>query len=125
MKNADIDAGVGESVFKNFRVKNKSDIDIEGVMKTRFENCELNQSDIDTGIGEVYFSGKILGNTEIDMGVGEAEFNIDGFKNEYDIDYDKGVGEVNINGGETSHIPSKPIKIDLDCGVGEVTFNFK
>lgn len=124
VKNADIDAGVGESVFKNFRVKNKSDIDI-GVGETRFENCELNQSNIDTGIGEVYFSGKISGNTEIDMGVGEAEFNIDGYKNEYDIDYDKGVGEVNINGGETSHIPSKPIKIDLDCGVGEVTFNFK
>lgn len=124
VKNASVDCGVGESVFKNFKVTNKADIDI-GVGETKFENCELNKSDIDTGVGELYFSGKISGYTEIDMGVGEAEFNIDGFKNEYDIDYDKGVGEVNISGSETSYITSVPIKIDLDCGVGEVTFKFK
>lgn len=124
VKNANIDCGVGESIFKNFKVKDKVDIDI-GVGETRFENCELNKSHIDAGVGEIYFSGKILGDAEIDMGVGEAEFNIDGYKNNYEIDYDKGVGEVNISGSETSYVTSVPIKIDLDCGVGEVTFKFK
>lgn len=124
VRNAEIDTGVGESVFKNFKVKNKTDLDL-GVGDVRFENCELNRSDIDAGVGELFFSGKISGYTDIDMGVGEAEFNIDGFKNDYDINYDKGIGEVIINGGETSHVPSKPIQIDLDCGVGEVKFNFK
>lgn len=122
-KYSDIDCGVGKNVFKNLVITGNSDIDI-GVGETRFEDCELNANDIDTGVGEVYFSGKILGDTEIDMGIGKVVFDVDGYKNEYDIDYDKGIGKVNIIGSDSVNATNK-VKLDLDCGVGEVSFNFK
>lgn len=138
-ENMNIDSGVGEFLFENLTC-NRSDIDcgvgdIEfkglnignmnldgGVGSIKITDSTLNKSDIDAGVGEIDFQGKILGNTDISLGVGYAKFDIDGFRNDYQINSD-GMVDINYN-DDTSENQGK-IRIDLDTGVGEVDFNFK
>lgn len=138
-----IDCGVGEFVFENLTCE-KSDIDcgvgnVEfiglnvdnleldgGVGEIKITDSALGRSDIDTGVGEINFQGKILGDTDISIGVGYAKFDIDGFRNDYQIDTD-GMADINcdINYSDNSSENHRKIQIDLDTGVGKADFNFK
>lgn len=142
----DIDCGVGKFVFENLTCK-KSDIDcgvgdIEftglnvgnmeldgGVGKIKITDSTLDRSDIETGVGDINFQGKILGDTDISIGVGSAKFDIDGFRNDYQINTD-GMADINYSDNTSFSAPPtsenhRMIRIDLDTGVGEVDFNFK
>ena len=124
----DFDGGVGENYFNNVIVLNEADFDF-GVGETDMQGCEFVVSDFDIGVGEFYFKGKLTGDTNIDTGVGEVTMDIDGYREEYKINYDKGLGDVDINSGSGSPTSSsyepESIYLDLDCGVGDVTINFK
>lgn len=124
-KEADCDFGVGTGKIENMTVTGKTDIDA-GVGEVRMVNCSLCVTDIDCGVGEVDFSGRINGALDIDGGVGECNFKIDGYRDEYDIDSDSGIGDVSISGSKTpSGSVGKRIPIKVSCGVGEVNLTFK
>ena len=121
----DFDGGVGENSFTNLKVSRKADINL-GVGKTSIVESSFNRSDIDVGVGKFDFSGKLNGDTDIDGGVGSVTMDIDGYKLDYNINYNKGVGDVEINGSDlASSNANIKHRIDLDCGVGEVKLNFK
>ena len=118
----DFDGGVGENNFSNLNVLGNANIDL-GVGKTAISESALNQSEINVGVGRFDFSGKLNGDTDIDSGVGSVTMDIDGYKLDYNINYDKGVGDVEINGADRETATIKH-DIDIDCGVGEVKLNF-
>lgn len=119
----DFDGGVGENTLTNLNVSRNADMSL-GVGKTSIVQSSFNNSDIDVGVGKFDFSGKLNGDTDIDSGVGSVTMDIDGYKLDYNINYNKGVGDVEINGSNIESTNEKH-KIDLDCGVGEVKLNFK
>lgn len=119
----DFDGGVGENTLTNLNVSRNADMSL-GVGKTSIVQSSFNNSDIDVGVGKFDFSGKLNGDTDIDSGVGSVTMDIDGYKLDYNINYDKGVGDVEINGSNIESTNEKH-KIDIDCGVGEVNLNFK
>ncbi|MGN0602175.1 MAG: hypothetical protein ACI4I7_05640 [Oscillospiraceae bacterium] len=122
--NLEFDGGVGENNLTNVTASGNSDLDF-GVGKTTMKNCSLSGSEIDVGVGEFYYSGKINGNTSVNSGVGSVTMDIDGYKNEYKITTDKGVGEINISGSETDYVSNSTKSLELDSGVGEMNINFK
>ena len=119
----DIDGGVGENRLENIIVLEEADLEF-GVGETHMENCSLPKSKISVGVGEFVFSGKLEGDTKLNSGVGEVSMNIDGYKGDYDIDCDKGIGDTNITGSELSTSADKK-KLDIHCGIGEVNVSFK
>ena len=128
VRKLDYDGGVGENYFNNVKVLEDAELDF-GVGETQMESCVIQRGDIDVGVGELYFSGNILGDTSVDTGVGEVKMDIDGYRNDYEINYDQGIGEVNINSSTesvtSSTMAATRIRLDLDCGIGDVTVNFK
>ena len=121
----DFDGGVGENTLTNLNVSRNADMSL-GVGKTSIVQSSFNNSDIDVGVGKFDFSGKLNGDTDIDSGVGSVTMDIDGYKLDYNINYNKGVGDVEINGSDlASSNANRKHRIDLDCGVGEVKLNFK
>ena len=121
----DFDGGVGENTLTNLNVSRNADMSL-GVGKTSIVQSSFNNSDIDVGVGKFDFSGKLNGDTDIDSGVGSVTMDIDGYKLDYNINYNKGVGDVEINGSDlASSNANIKHRIDLDCGVGEVNLNFK
>ena len=128
VRELDFDGGVGEYFLENITVLGETDFDL-GVGDTEMTDCNLNISDIDVGVGDLIFTGRMWGDTNVDTGVGDVVLNIDGYRDAYIIDVDKGVGDVDINEGVGSAITDEyepnSIFFDLDCGVGDVTVNFK
>lgn len=119
----DIDGGVGKNSFVNITVLEEADLEF-GVGETHMENCILPKSKISVGVGEFDFSGKLQGDTKLNSGVGEVRMNIDGYKGDYDIDFDKGMGDINVNGSERSTTDDKK-KLNINSGIGEVNVEFK
>lgn len=119
----DIEAGVGTTEIDDITV---AEFDFDGgIGESSFTYMDiLRNADIDVGVGEFYFSGELNGDIDIDSGVGSVTMDIDGYKLDYNINYDKGVGDVEINGSNIESTNEKH-KIDIDCGVGEVNLNFK
>ena len=127
LRELDFDGGVGEYYLDNITVYGETDFDL-GVGETEMTDCILNVSDIDVGVGDMTFAGQLWGDTNVDTGVGDVVLNIDGYKDEFIINTDKGVGDIDINEGTNTvadDYEPRSKYLDLDCGVGDVTVNFK
>lgn len=122
-----LDLGAGKVDINNLSVLNDTKID-GGAGEVIINNSSLNNLDLDMGVGKFTLDAKILGNSKIDHGVGEAIINLLGSKEDYQINIDKGLGSVRIDGknvGDNETIGNGINKIDIDCGVGSITVNFK
>lgn len=120
----EVDVGVGDAKFDGFSVE---DIDIDvGVGKAEFTNIKTNgKINCDVGVGELTYSGTVLRGLYADVGVGSAKFYIDGYYNDYSIESDHGVGDIDINKGDTSNGGNSRIPVELDVGVGDIELSFK
>jgi len=124
----DLDIGTGKLKATNFKISSDIKIDL-GTGNVDMKNIEANRIDVDCGTGDMDYTGTITGRLDVDCGVGSAQFNIRGHYFDYDIDIDKGVGNVDINKGDINAVSSRskderPIPIKVDVGVGNVSLNF-
>jgi len=100
-----IDGGAG-----NITIKNSS-----------LENLELN-----SGVGSVDFSGELLGRSEIDAGVGNIKLALDGSKEFYDFDIEKGLGAVIVDNEKvTGGFGAGPNLISISGGIGNIDIKFR
>ena len=88
----------------------------------------INNLDLDIGMGETNLTAKLKGKSDIDAGVGNVNITLLGNKEDYKIDIDKGLGNINIDEdsfdvdgtygtGETF--------IKVDGGVGNIKVDFE
>ena len=125
-KNLNLNLGAGSVNIDNLMVFNSASID-GGAGETVIKNSDINNLELDMGIGRFSITATIPGNSDIDHGVGEAIINLLGDAVEYQIDISKGLGSVSVDGkniNNNSIIGNGMNKIDLDCGVGSVVVNF-
>ena len=66
-------------------------------------NIEINSgkianADVDLGVGKTTIKSDFTGNSKIDTGIGELNLNLTLSKEDYQINVDKGIGEVRFNG---------------------------
>ena len=104
----------------------KSDID-GGAGKIEISSSILNNLDLDTGIGKVDIEAMITGNSDIDCGVGEIRLRLLGDRDGYQIQAEKGLGSIQIDGNDYSHdvsIGSGNNRIQLEGGVGSIIVEF-
>lgn len=122
-KNIKLDTGAGEIKAADLTADGTLDVEL-GAGESSFSRCSAANVDFDCGAGETTYSGTITGKGKFDGGVGELDISVIGNYNDYDIDIDKGLGEVNVEKGDTSVAGDKKIPLKVDCGVGEVNVRF-
>ncbi len=145
LEELDIDAGAGEISLQGFKAKEFNldagaglvtitDVEADevevngGAGKLLFDNVVFSDSNISCGVGLVDFTGKLLNDNEIDAGVGKLILNIRGEFTDYDIDIDKGLGEITIDGKRYEDVNLKQKNanhsLDIDGGVGSIKIKF-
>ena len=90
-------------------------------------NANLNNLDLDMGVGKLSLTSKILGNSKIDSGIGEIDLNLVGNKEDYKLHIDKGIGNVTADGtnlGDDSKYGDGNNYIDIDGGIGSINIDF-
>lgn len=126
-KELSLDLGAGRTEIDNLVVLNNTEID-SGAGEVRVNGGTLNNLRLDMGVGQFDLKAKVLGNGEIDHGVGEVNLTLFGDRNDYQLQVDKGVGSITVNGNEVKDneiIGNGINKIDIDSGVGSMKILFE
>lgn len=123
----DVEGGAGNITFDNLSVTEKLEID-GGAGNITISNSQVNNMDLDNGVGEFIFEGILFGNTEVDMGLGNVTLNLNTNLDLYNIEIDKGIGNIIINNekvkGDYNNKNIQNTKsIKIDGGVGNITIN--
>lgn len=122
----DLNGGAGSMSIKNVEA---SKVDIKGgAGELIFQDVIFNDSSIRSGVGLLDFHGQLLGKNDISGGVGELNIDIQGSKDDYDIEVDKGLGSLRVDGKKSSNLNLKhensKHSLDIDGGVGTINIQF-
>ena len=91
------------------------------------KESNINDLDLDMGVGEVNLTSNLTGQNQINAGVGKLNINLQGEKESYKIQADKGIGSIKIDGNEISNgetLGNGENYIEIDGGIGNIDINF-
>lgn len=144
-ENIHINAGAGNVNFENIKTEKfemdggagnirgenmvASEVKIDGgVGDIDLKDVDFTDTNIDSGVGNIRLDGYLSGRNKINCGVGEVDLNLKGSTDDYNIEVDKGLGNIYINGEKYSDVNwnnmTAPNELDIDGGVGNISINF-
>lgn len=119
--------GAGETEIQNLKITKECKID-GGAGKMSIFAGTINDLDLDMGVGEVNVTAILTGKSKIDAGVGNLNINLQGEKDSYKIQADKGLGSIKIDRKEITDgeiFGDGENYIEVDGGVGNIDIDFK
>lgn len=123
----DLDLGAGDTNITNLNVLSKTDIQT-GAGNLEIYSGIINNLNLEMGAGNVDISSNITGKSNIEAGVGNLNLNINGSKEDYELDIEKGLGEIRIDGqkisGSTKYGTGNN-RMKVEAGIGNININFK
>lgn len=122
----DLNLGAGETIIDNI-ISSSTKIDT-GVGRTIIKDGKIKDLDLDIGIGESEITAKLVGKNKIDTGVGALKLNLLGSNDDYEININKGIGEIKVDGKSVSDnvvIGTGENNVVVKGGLGEIKINFK
>lgn len=119
--------GAGECEIQNLNVSKECEIE-GGAGKVTVFSGTINDLDFDMGMGETNITANLVGKNEINAGVGELNIKLQGEKDSYKIQADKGIGSIKIDGKEVSNgdvYGDGKNYIEVDGGLGSINIEFE
>lgn len=121
-----ITTGAGETEIQKLNVSKECKIE-GGAGKLSIQDGTINDLDLDMGVGELNLTSILTGKSEINAGVGNLNIDLQGEKESYKIQADKGIGSIKIDGKEISNgetLGDGENYIEVDGGVGNIDIEF-
>lgn len=121
-----LELGAGDVHIENAIVTKEAKID-GGVGKNEFKSSEINNLKANLGVGGFSFEGKLTGKNKIDSGVGAIDISLNGKKENYTVDVNKGLGNITIDGQKVEKegtYGNGENYIEIDGGIGEIKLNY-
>lgn len=125
-KKSNMSLGSGSCRLDNVRfAKGKMDC---GSGDIKIENAIFRDVVFEGGSGSISYSGQLLGKTSLDCGSGRVSFELEGKREDYNINSESGSGGIWIDGTRTDHYKDRNSdvsnEISIDGGSGRVLINF-
>ena len=116
----------GSTILKNVNILKETKIEC-GAGSFKILSGNINNLDLDLGVGKTSISAKITGNSKIDSGIGSLDLNLDGIKSDYKLKLEKGLGSITVDGASfnESLFGEGTNYIDIDGGIGNINIAFK
>lgn len=89
---------------------------------------KLHNLSMEIGTGRLELTGCLTGKSRLDFGLGEAELTLLGSREEYRIQFEKGIGSGTLDGKEMSGgsvYGSGVNRLDIDGGIGALRIHFR
>lgn len=122
-----LELGAGEVNIGTLTAAKNADID-GGAGRITISGGTLHNLDLDMGVGQLNLTSAILGNSEFDLGIGESNITLIGSKDDYDIDAEKGIGNITVDGETVSNLNGNgngENDIEINGGIGAINLAFK
>lgn len=123
----DFELGAGDVSIEKISVTRRADIE-GGAGRISVSSGDINNLDMDMGLGEVNLSARLSGESSFDMGVGEANITLLGSKDDYDIEVEKGIGNITVDGKSVTDFGSGgsgEAYVRISGGIGNLNLNFE
>lgn len=125
-KDFDLELGAGDVYIENVIITGDCKID-GGVGKTELKSCKINNLNANLGMGEFKFYGKLTGKSKVDSGMGAVNITLNGSKDDYKFEINKGIGNVTLDGQNVSDgtYCNGNDYLKIDGGIGETKIDFE
>jgi len=126
-KNLFLDLGAGNVNMSNINVNREAEIN-GGAGDLDIKDSNINNLELDLGVGNVNLTSVLRGESEINTGVGETKINVLGKIEDYELEIDKGIGNVTVDGVSINseyRYGHGLNHIDIDGGMGNIDVTFQ
>ncbi len=123
----DLELGAGRVTFDELYVDKEADIE-GGAGELKISSGEICGLDFDMGVGKTTLCLSLIGRNQINMGIGDLNVSLLGEKDDYTVDIDKGIGDVNIDGSSIKNgniVGNGSNIIEIDGGIGAIDIKFE
>ncbi|NLL92117.1 MAG: DUF4097 domain-containing protein [Ruminococcaceae bacterium] len=125
-KCVDMQFGAGKAILNNVSVSENAFLEA-GVGKLIIKDSTFCNLDLDMGVGNLEFTGTLLGRNFLKMGVGSSQINLSGSLDNYSLDIEKGLGDIYV--GDDNFIDNTKLgqgdrKVYFEGGIGSVNIDF-
>lgn len=122
----DLNQGAGSITIQDSSF-HKTSID-GGAGEIVVSSSTLNNLSLDAGVGRVKMEASVLGNSDIECGVGEIDLTLLGQEEDYQLNLEKGLGSLEVNGKGYSNeytYGNGSNHIHIEGGVGSISVSFE
>ena len=119
--------GAGDVQFESLNAS--AEVDIEGgAGQITIVSGTLNDLSLEMGMGELNLTAAVLGDSDLKFGVGESNLTLIGTKDDYNVDVDKGIGNITVDGKTVTAFGSSgngQNHIEIEGGIGTINLKFQ
>lgn len=119
--------GAGSFNCKQISVETKEAALEVGAGELIFKNLSTQRLSVDCGMGSVVLAGMLKGPSIIECGMGSVKLFIEGNRSDYSYTGNVGLGNISVNSEQISGIgkntssQKKNNHLEIECGMGDVT----
>ena len=123
----DLELGAGDASFGALYAAKAADIE-GGAGRIAISGGALHDLELGMGVGQLNLISALSGKCQLELGIGESNITLIGSREEYELDIEKGIGEIRVDGKAVSDYGSSgkgAAGVKIQGGIGAINVEFK
>ena len=123
----DFELGAGDVSITSLTALKSADIE-GGAGRITISGGALHALDLEMGVGQLNLTSALTGECQLDLGVGESNITLLGSQDDYELDIEKGIGSIFVDGKDVADYGSSgngTNEVDINGGIGAIHVKFK
>ena len=118
--------GAGDVTISKLIAEKSANIE-GGAGRITISDGAIKNLDLEMGLGQLNLTSALMGDCNLDSGVGEMNVTLLGSKDDYELDIEKGIGNITVDGKNVTDFGSSgngANEVDIHGGVGAINVRF-
>ena len=123
----DLELGAGDALIDTLVATKSADIE-GGAGRIAISGGALHNLELDMGVGQLNLTSALTGECQLELGIGESNITLIGSREAYELDIEKGIGEIRVDGKVVSDYGSSgngTAEVKIQGGIGAIYVEFK
>ena len=119
--------GAGDVTISKLIAEKSADIE-GGAGRITISNGAIKDLALKMGMGQLNLTAALTGDSELELGVGESNITLLGSKDDYELDIEKGIGNITVDGKNVTDYGSSgrgANEVEIHGGIGAINVEFK
>ena len=123
----DFELGAGDALIDTLVATKSADIE-GGAGRIAISGGALHNLELGMGVGQLNLTSALTGECQLELGIGESNITLIGSREAYELDIEKGIGEIRVDGKVVSDYGSSgngTAEVKIQGGIGAINVEFK
>ena len=123
----DLELGAGDALIDTLVATKSADIE-GGAGRIAISGGALHNLELGMGVGQLNLTSALTGECQLELGIGESNITLIGSREAYELDIEKGIGEIRVEGKVVYDYGSSgngTAEVKSQGGIGAINVEFK